>query len=112
MSLIKIIDWDQPARFRKPAPEWRDMESAPRDGTEIILLTTTGVVSAWFDPPRIVHDYFDGDDTEGCQWVCYDDKFTEIVEWFGENDYGDGSAGIRGWMPLPKAPDDIQDTNI
>lgn len=79
---------------------WQPMYTAPRDGTVVLLHTSTGMVSAWFDPPVITTDYFNGDDLEGSQWICYDDEFQIIIEWFGENDYGDGSAGIRGWMPV------------
>lgn len=86
---------------------WLPMDTAPRDGTDILLCTTQGIVSAWFDPPVIVHDYFDGDDTEGCQWVCYDDEFTIQVEWWGGDKFCDGSSGILGWMPIPLPPEPI-----
>lgn len=83
---------------------WQPMETAPRDGTEILLKTTTGIVSAWFDPPRVVDDYFNGPDVEGCQWICYDDEFQILVEWWSDNQpcpYIDSSGGIVGWMPIP-----------
>ena len=72
---------------------WQPMETAPRDESEILLLTTDGVVSAWYEKPSKV-ETMNGTEYEGGQWICYDDKF-QI-----ENDQG----GIIAWMPIPKHP--------
>lgn len=109
---IKVLSEDDEIRFRHPPPSvWRPMKTAPRDRTEVLLCMREGIVSAWFEPPAIVHSYFDGDEQVGSEWVCFDDKFTEIVEWFGKNDYGDGAAGILGWMPMPEKPSH-EDTDV
>lgn len=85
---------------------WQPMETAPRDGTTILLKTAQGVVDAWWCPPEVVHHYFEGDDVEGCLWVCYDDAFEIQVEWAnveGEDcPFWDSSSGILGWMPIPE----------
>lgn len=86
---------------------WQPMATAPRDQTEILLLTNTGIVSAWWSPPKVItRSYFDGEDMRGCEWVCYDDKFAIQVEWErtdeGEDKFLDGNAGILRWMPIPQ----------
>lgn len=73
--------------------EWQPIETAPRDEKEILLLTTTGVVSAWYEKPY-EHTNHDGTEYGGDQWICYDDAF-QI-----ENDGG----GILGWMPIAAHP--------
>jgi hypothetical protein len=82
------------------------MSTVPLDGTEVLLKTNIGVVSAWWATPVITHDYFDGDDMEGCEWICYDDKFRIQVEWYSDAPNGEefwhSSAGITGWMPIPQ----------
>lgn len=84
---------------------WQPMTSALRDETEVLLLTTTGIVSAWWAKPIITDSYFDGKDVEGCEWVCYDAAFTIQVEWWindaDKDEFCDDSAGVLGWMPIP-----------
>ncbi len=68
---------------------WQPIETAPKDGTEILILTRLGAVSAWFcdEPCTDV-------DNGAYDWVCYDDAF-QI----------DGhSSEVLGWMPLPPTP--------
>lgn len=70
---------------------WKPMSTAPLDGTEILLKTHVGIVSAWFcdDPPTN-----DSNDNGAHDWVCYDDMFTL------EHD----DSTIVGWMSLPNTP--------
>lgn len=67
---------------------WNPMSTAPKDGTEILLKTHVGIVSAWFaqkDPTNEAND-------DGLyDWVCYDDMFTLD---------GDDPT-IEGWVPIP-----------
>ena len=67
---------------------WNPMRTAPLDGTEILLKTHVGIVSAWFcdEPPTN-----DNNDNGAYDWVCYDDMFTL------EHD----DSTIVGWMSLP-----------
>jgi hypothetical protein len=76
--------------------QWRDMQHAPLDGTEILLCTTKGIVSAWFcsEPPSAA-----GSDDGRYEWVCFDDKFTL-----------DDGDGLLGWSPLPAAPSNEKDS--
>ena len=51
---------------------WQPVETIPMDGTEILLKTQQGIVSAWFcneSPTNDAHD--DG----VYDWICYDDMF-------------------------------------
>jgi predicted SnoaL-like aldol condensation-catalyzing enzyme len=60
---------------------WKPIETAPRDETEILIKTNIGVVSAWFH----------SEPGECYQWVCYDDAFTI-----------DGDCkSVTHWMPIP-----------
>lgn len=63
--------------------EWRDIESAPKDGTEII-------VSGWiFDDP-----------TGGERWVTM--AYWNDVEWFQSSDVG--LYPPTHWQPFPSPP--------
>jgi hypothetical protein len=82
-SLLIAADEDQ--RF-----EWRWFETAPKDGTEIIVYRVdAGVFTAAFIPPEMPHG-FDADEDDWC--------------WFsasGEDLTGDLPTH---WMPLPVPP--------
>jgi hypothetical protein len=43
------VDHVNPEQDRTPWPEWRDMETAPRDGTQVLIFSCTGEmrVAAW-----------------------------------------------------------------
>jgi len=46
--------------------DWQPVETIPTDGTEILIKTDTGIVSAWF--------YYNADNGRA-EWICYDDMF-------------------------------------
>ena len=78
--------------------EWIDIETAPRDGTEIILMkgdrVTAGSWVEWSESESH-YDYagnFIGDTTvdEGASWCSYDGGFCDDDE-------------PTHWMPLPRA---------
>lgn len=67
--------------------KWHPAETVPMDGTEVLILTPSGVVSAWFcnEPPTN-----DAKDDGAYDWICFDDSFTI-----------DGhEANIIGWLPM------------
>lgn len=71
--------------------EWQDIESAPRDGTPVLLFTSW----AWAD----------GDD--GAMFVVgqYDER-SKQWHFVTPPNYWNGSDGItiNAWMPLPPPP--------
>jgi hypothetical protein len=68
--------------------KWNPPRTAPRDGTEIIIKTKIGVVSAWFCHEKATNEV--GDDGT-YDWVCYDNEF--LID--------GNSSEIIGWMPMP-----------
>lgn len=76
---------------------WQPISTAPRDGSEILLLTTTGVVSARFAPGEWSNG-LEGREYSGAIWVCYDDAIEIEVEELPDGQFGDGPA--THWMPL------------
>ena len=115
MDHPKISDSDDRLRFarallREAPAGWRPIESAPKDGTELIL----------FHPPEI----YDGEKVPArvtCgQWVEWTDTCSEYHattgEYLGQSIQGGGAmwtsldGGFReespptNWMPLPAAP--------
>lgn len=101
---------------------WKPMKTAPRNETNVLLLTTTyGVVEAYY-APLCTYETMDGPDADGAVWVCADDQFQIEVEEFSDDNldihYHDGEA--IGWLPrniLPiyepetKEPE-IEDTSV
>lgn len=70
--------------------EWQPIETAPKDGTEVLLFTAippTGLLA--YPEPQIVSGYFDVVDDEWCATVA--NVFGPFVE-------------PTHWMPLPEAP--------
>ena len=88
--------------------QWQPIETAPKDGTEVLLFTTChGACQAWFfegswsegtsDSPR----EYDGD----C-WVCCDDAFQIEVEIYNDHPECTNHGTATHWMPLPEPPEE------
>lgn len=86
--------------------EWKPIETAPRDGTTVLLRTHSGdICSAWFAPGEWSNDTpISPAEYSGDCWVCCDDRFQIEAIDMGEHGFDDGEAGH--WMPLPKPPQD------
>lgn len=101
----KVSDGRQAEIFREVANiigmlVRRPMETAPRDGSEIILITRTGVVSAHYDKGAgWSDDPINGKDYEGPSWVCYDDAFQLEIE---ETPGGERCPEAVAWLPMPR----------
>lgn len=85
--------------------DWQPIETAPKDGTSVLLFTTChGVCEAWFakgewsdDTPISPAEY------SGESWVCCDDAFSLEVELGPDGWEHHGTA--THWMPLPAPPE-------
>ena len=79
-----------------PVPDgWRDAESAPKDGTHILVCCGIYDEHWTFDqqPPQVVH-YFPDPDEPGFY----------LSSGLVENSYNDHPVAVRRWMPLPFPP--------
>lgn len=86
---------------------WHPIETAPRDGTDILIFTTVhGITQARFARGEWSHT-IDGDEYDGPVWVCGDDAWTIEVE---ESEDGFYDAEATHWMPLLASPSDDQIT--
>lgn len=89
-TIVKLCDQlliTLPASDGKVRPEgWQPIETAPKDGTWIILFSSVeGVVPGYWGPT-----YFDYDE----KWIQYSHR----------TDYQDIEGDITHWMPLPTYP--------
>jgi len=70
--------------------EWQPLDTIPMDGTEVLIKTDTGIVSAWFCNERPTNE---AQDDGRYDWICYDDMFT--LDGHDNN--------IEAWMPIDNA---------
>ena len=86
---------------------WKPIETAPLDGSSVLLFTTChGVCEAWFergkwsdDTPISPAEYY------GDAWVCCDDEFQVEVEMHSYENGGNHHGSATHWMPLPDPPE-------
>lgn len=85
---------------------WQPIETAPRDGTEVLILAGGMAIQAFFlegawgpDIPGEVREY------HGAVWVAFDDLTQFEVEEGALEGGLDYHGGVTHWMPLPTPPE-------
>lgn len=78
---------------------WKDIKTAPLDGSEILIKTIIGITQARFAPGEW-HDYVEGREYDGPVWVCCDDQWQIEIEDCGEDGMHHGMA--THWMEIPE----------
>lgn len=90
------------ARLRGLVPEWRDIDTAPKNGTELLLLTSEGVdIGQWNEAwgPSI------DDPGHDAGWIGVRWAFPGCTRVRKESDYySESMAQPTHWQPLPPAP--------
>lgn len=97
-AIIKAIEQAVLQSPEVQARQWQPIETAPKDGTHIMLSDGTSVtVGHWLYQPGGTTEYRDLDG----RWIGQDDRdeFAGWIDWMG---------GITPthWMPLPAPPSD------
>jgi hypothetical protein len=72
--------------------EWRAIESAPRDGTHVLLLVDEYSIEGWW----VVREDYYGNDRSAWQ--------PATLDWHGCGCCQGSEPEPTHWMPLPKAP--------
>lgn len=101
--------WDAARRERlaRQVPEWMDIETAPKDGTSILLaMLDDGAGAGIVAQGHWQKGWGDAPDEMGC-----DDGFVDCVyqefspsRSFGAEEYRHAGVQPTHWMPLPAAP--------
>lgn len=82
---------------REAQPKWEPIETAPRDGTEILICVDGEVHEARYDELHPGFPWVFIDDIEEALTGCCDREATGRVN-------TNGACAISAWMPLPPAP--------
>jgi hypothetical protein len=107
-GLYSISDMNRRIEELEAKLTWKPVETAPKDGRSILLLTRChGVCEAWFDKGYWTADTpISPREYSGDSWVCCDNAFQIEVE-FGPDGYESHGTATH-WMPLPVAPAELK----
>ena len=90
-------------------PKWRPIETAPKDGTEILVVSTTGGTGVMLCRWIALQDFITTEEAESFADQGMSESSLEEPDWF----YADFSHGDRlapdcyptHWLPLPPPPE-------
>jgi hypothetical protein len=81
---------------------WQPIESAPKDGTEILILAHGMAIQARYCPGEWSEDTpISPAEYGGALWVAFDDAVQFEIE---ETPHGDLHGAVTHWRPLPAPP--------
>jgi len=82
--------------------EWRPIETAPRDGSDILLLANGMAIEARYCPGEwSVETPISPREYDGAIWCAFDDALQFEIE---ETPGGDFHGQVTHWRPLPAPP--------
>ena len=85
--------------------EWQPIETAPKDGSNILLLAYGMAIEAWYSPGEWSDDTpVSPAEYSGAAWVAFDDAVQFEVEEGAGPDCSDFHGPVTHWMPLPAPP--------
>jgi len=83
---------------------WQPIETAPKDGRDILILAHGMCIQARFEPGSWSSDTpIAPAEYDGAVWCGFDDQVNFEIE---ETDHGDFHGRVTHWMPLPAPPSD------
>lgn len=100
------------------------MKTAPRDGTEILILTEQGAYAMTFIVGEWEHSYYDPPEREPDGWFAVDHNGTvidevviEVDSWYDPNDETGNTVIFNeyealAWMPMPANTNDYRSNNV
>lgn len=78
--------------------EWRSIETAPKDGTNILIFARDFPAIAWW--ANVYYFNYDKDEMvegeEWAQWICDNPYYNSVLT---------GDRTPTHWMPLPNPPE-------
>lgn len=100
VNLYRSGDLVQRAPERE-AVAWQPMSTAPKDGSEILILAHDMVIQARYEPGQWSEDTpINPREYSGPVWCAFDDALSFEIE---ECPDGDWCSEVTGWLPLPIA---------
>jgi len=91
--------------------QWRDIESAPKDGSRVLGLTNYGwEVVKWCDAEYSTGDVMDNSGYASLGWIGTEQDSTCLpyMEYFDGTVKSKAHNQITKWMPLPKLNEGIE----
>ena len=104
LSECEEEDWGYGTEYIRAdlVPQWQPIETAPKDGTSILIYTQGMVIEARYctgswseDTPISPAEY------DGAVWCAFDDALAFEIE---ETPHGDFCGEVTHWQPLPEPP--------
>jgi len=86
--------------------EWQPIESAPRDGSEILILAHGMVILARYHPGEWSDDMPNASvEYDGAVWCAFGDALSFEIEEGATENGSDWVGAVTHWMPIPTPPE-------